>query len=57
MISKSEFDKFEKVRLSGDTNIFDVNKVCELSRLDKADVLEIMRAYNLLRKKFYGGNP
>jgi len=51
-ISKEEFEAYEKVRSSGVTNMFDVNKVCILSRLDRDKVKAIMKHYNSLMEKY-----
>jgi hypothetical protein len=48
-ITKEQFDKFEDVRLSGVTNMFDIKKVEELSGLNKDEILEIMEHYTELK--------
>jgi len=40
-----KFDDYEAVRQSGLTNMFDVKRVCELSGLNKEDVIDIMKNY------------
>lgn len=50
-ITKEKFLAYEKVRQSGLTNMFDVNKVIDLAilscgiELEKEEVLEIMKNY------------
>jgi len=51
-ISKEEFEAYEAVRSSGVTNMFDVNKVCILSRLDRDKVKAIMQQYETLMEKY-----
>lgn len=50
-MTKEKFICYENIRKSGVTNMFDVNKVIELSGdiLDKKDILDIMKNY----KKYY----
>ena len=51
-INKDEFERYEKVRLSGVTNMFMVSNVCNLSGLDKEKVRIIMKSYSQLKEKF-----
>lgn len=44
-VTKEEFEAYEAVRLSGATNMFDINMVEQLSGLDHATILEIMKNY------------
>ncbi len=55
-ITKDDFMEYENIRLSGKTNMFDTNKVIELSgNLNKNKIVEIMENYsefkNLLQNK------
>lgn len=54
MITKEEFERYEEVRASGVTNMFDVKMVESLSGLDKLKCLEIMRNYSTLMKEYPG---
>lgn len=51
-ITKEEFQSYEAVRLSGVTNMFAVNVVCDLSGLEREKVLEIMKTYEVLMEKY-----
>lgn len=51
-ITKKEFESYLKVRDSGAINMFDVRKVGELSGLDKDTIIQIMRNFSVLEKKY-----
>ena len=51
-ITKKDFEAFEKVRISGVTNMFAVNMVSILSGLKKPKILFIMNNYGKLNTKF-----
>jgi hypothetical protein len=51
-ITEVECLKYEMVRASGVTNMWDINKVKILSGLPKPVILEIMQNYGDLNKKF-----
>ena len=51
-ISKEEFLAYENVRVSGVTNMWAVNDVCELSNLDREQVMFIMKNYSKLKDAF-----
>jgi len=51
-ITKQEFDAYEEVRLSGATNMFAVNYVCQLSGLEREEVIDIMKNYAKYKKEF-----
>lgn len=53
-VTKEQFDAYEDVRLSGETNMFDIRKVIELSGdiLTREICLEVMKQYSELRSKF-----
>lgn len=51
-ITKEQFTAYEKVRQSGVTNMFNTELVSELSGLERADCIEIMKNYNELDKQF-----
>ena len=48
--SKEDFEAYEKVRTSGKTNMWDINKVVQLSkyRLDRETALDVMKHYTEL---------
>jgi len=52
LVNEVECLKYEMVRASGVTNMFDLNKVVLLSGLSKAKVLFIMQNYSLLNDKY-----
>ena len=47
-----EFKRYERVRVSGVTNMFDVNTVQRLSGLPRDKIFEIMKQYGNLMEKF-----
>jgi len=57
-ITKEKFIAYEKVRQSGLTNMFDVNKVIDLAilicgvELEKEEVLDIMKNYTKYFEKY-----
>jgi hypothetical protein len=51
-ITKAKVQKYEDVRQSGVTNMFDLKKVTQLSGLTKEECLDIMGNYNTYIKKF-----
>ena len=51
-ITKEEFEKFERVRESGATNMWDVSCVSYLSGLSREKIFEIIRRYGELIKKY-----
>lgn len=51
-ISKEQFDAFEKVRLSGKTNMFDFIMVAKLGKIDPTTVKKIIANYSVLKFKF-----
>lgn len=53
-ITREMFEKYEKVRASGVTNMFDVRRVCDLSGLEREDVIAIMTTYGQLNKIYPG---
>ena len=53
-ISKENFEAYENVRVSGVTNMFDLNNVMSLSGLTKAQIIYIMSNYSDLGKQFQG---
>jgi hypothetical protein len=52
MITKEKFDRFEAVRRSGATNMFDVAVVSQLSDLSKGETIDIMKNYARYKKEF-----
>ena len=51
-ITKKEFQKYENVRMSGVTNMFDVRTVEYLSGLDRDTIFAIMKQYSELMIKY-----
>ena len=51
-ITKKQFNRYEGVRLSGATNMFDVRNVKMLSGLDKEQIMTIMTNYEQLKEKY-----
>lgn len=51
-ISKQQFQAFEKVRLSGKTNMFDFIMVSKLANLDTDRVKTIIANYSKLKFKY-----
>ena len=51
-ITREQFESYEKVRQSGVTNMFNVDLVCELSRLTRGECFYIMKNYSKLNKSF-----
>jgi len=52
-ITKTEFDSYESVRVSGVTNMFDTKTVSTYSGLDKNTIIAIMDSYSEIKEKFY----
>jgi hypothetical protein len=55
-ITKYKFIKYEGVRVSGVTNMFDVTTVSKVSGLTKEECLEIMFNYTYFKEEFIKGN-
>ena len=51
-ITKQQFNRYEGVRLSGATNMFDVRNVTALSGLNKEQIMTIMKSYGELKVKY-----
>ena len=51
-ITKEEFEKYEKARMSGVTNMFDIHNVEILSGLMRDKIFEIMKNYNVLSAQY-----
>ena len=51
-ITRAQFQKYERVRKSGDTNMFDVRNVQMLSGLDRVTIIAIMEQYSDLMVRF-----
>lgn len=51
-ITKDDFNKYEKVRKSGRTNMFDVRTVQALSGLRREKIIKIMKDYENLDQKY-----
>lgn len=54
MITPEEFGAYEGVRHSGVTNMFNIKVVEQISGLSQEKILEIMKNYEQLRKKYLG---
>jgi len=54
MITKEKFEAYEKVRMSGKTNMFYTQMVCKLAKyiIDSDDCLDIMRNYTKYKEMF-----
>lgn len=52
MVTSEEFEKYEAVRKSGLTNMFDVRRVQELCGLPHKTCFEIMRNYSVLKERY-----
>jgi hypothetical protein len=51
-ISKEDFESYVRVQESGQTNMFDIKVVCDLSGLSREQVLIIMKYYEKLKEEF-----
>lgn len=56
MITKEQFLRYEEVRQSGITNMFDVRTVSYLTGLSREELLEIKKEYTTLKEKYGGQN-
>jgi len=52
MIAKEDFEAYEAVRVSGVTNMFAITTVCELSKLNKEQVIDIMQNYEKYKEQW-----
>ena len=52
MITKEKFLRYEGVRQSGITNMFDMRTVRYLTDLDREEIVEIMKEYSTLRERY-----
>ena len=51
-ITKENFLIYEETRKSGITNMFDLNNVCSITRLNRAQAIDIMKNYHLYITKW-----
>ena len=51
-ITQEQFEAYVDVQESGVTNMFDVKTVGQLSRLDKEQIMTIMKSYSELKDKY-----
>lgn len=51
-ITKEKFQSYVDVQMSGVTNMFNVPLVCEISGLERKEVLDIMKNYPEYKKSF-----
>ena len=49
MITKDQFDSYERIRVLGIVNMFDVPQVMKLAKLTRVEVLTIMKSYAAIR--------
>lgn len=54
-ITKGQFLSYESVRQSGVTNMWDTKNVTDCSGLTKEQILDIMKNYKSLSKKYLKG--
>ena len=52
MITNEDFRRYEQVRVSGVTNMFNIDYVQQLSGLTKKKILEIMKNYSKYQNQF-----
>ena len=52
MITREQFVEYEKVRLSGITNMMAVNTVSDYTGLDREEIREIMHDYADLKEQY-----
>ena len=51
-ITQEQFEAYVDVQESGVTNMFDVKTVCQLSGLEKEEIMTIMQSYGELKEKY-----
>lgn len=51
-ITKERFQEFERVRLSGVTNMWHTSNICKLSKLIEDEVSEIRKNYSAYKEKY-----
>ena len=51
-ITKSQYQRYERVRRSGVTNMFDVRRVMKLAALTREQCIAIMQDYSRLKEQF-----
>ena len=54
VISKSDFEAYVHVQMSGMVNMFDVKQVANLCGLTREQCIEIMEGYGQFEKQFGG---
>lgn len=52
MITEDQFKRYERVRESGVTNMYDIGMVSTLSRLTREQILEIQENYSALSDRY-----
>ena len=52
IITKEMFMRYERVRVSGITNMWNVKLVCELTGLTRNECLKIMKNYTGFKNKY-----
>lgn len=55
-ITKEQFLRYEHIRISGVTNMFNVNVVGPLALLTREECFDIMKNYSTYKEKFLGEN-
>ena len=51
-ITQEQFQSYVDVQRSGVTNMFDVNKVMEITGLERDKIIDIMKHYNEYKQKY-----
>ena len=51
-ITENQFNSYEGVRVSGVTNMFNIRVIMEITDLNKEQIMEIMKNYKELSKKY-----
>lgn len=51
-ISQEKFESFVKIQMAGVTNMFDTEKVCKYTGLDKEEVKFIINNYSTLYNQY-----
>lgn len=52
MITKKDFKAYVEVQMSGETNMFAITTVMQLTGLTKERILDIMKNYGKYKKQF-----
>ena len=52
MVSKEEFEEYERIRMSGVANMFNLKLVEQISNLNRDTILDIMQNYELYNERY-----